>query len=93
MMDRLSTDELELFLVLAWLIWHQHNTVVRGGKFQDLGALNRRALDNLEEFSHGPVPAAQGNMPPAVWQPPPFDFYKSNFDAASFTNPSALALF
>lgn len=63
MMDRLSTDELELFLVLAWLIWHQHNTVVRGGKFQDLGALNRRALDNLEEFSHAQFQLHKGICP------------------------------
>ena len=27
-----------------------------------------------------------------MWQPPPSDFYKSNFDAASFTNPSALGI-
>lgn len=40
MMDRLSLDDLQLFLVQAWLIWHQRNTVIHFGKLEDPGVLN-----------------------------------------------------
>ena len=32
LMTLLQTEELELFLVQAWLIWHQRNSVANGGK-------------------------------------------------------------
>ncbi|XP_075654965.1 uncharacterized protein LOC142625150 [Castanea sativa] len=43
--DRLSTTEMELFLVQAWLIWNQRNMVVHGGHMKDPRWLNNRELN------------------------------------------------
>ena len=40
MMDRLSTEEFELFLVQGWIIWNQRNSILRGGHIQDPAKLN-----------------------------------------------------
>lgn len=48
--NRLPLDELELFLVQAWFIWHQWNLMIHGGQLQGLGVLNKRARDFLDEF-------------------------------------------
>lgn len=50
MHSRLSNEELELFWVQIWLIWNQRNSILHGGVIQDLGRLNQRAKDYLEEF-------------------------------------------
>ena len=50
MMAKLSTEELEIFLVQSWLIWHRRNTVVHGGKMQHPGQLNQRVTDLLTEY-------------------------------------------
>ena len=47
---RLTAEELELFLVQAWIIWSQRNAIIHGKQMQALGALNRRAEDYMEEF-------------------------------------------
>ena len=47
---RLTTDELELFLVQAWIIWHQRNAMIRGKQLKAPGVLNRRVEDYIEEF-------------------------------------------
>ena len=49
-LNKLSTEEFENFLVQSWLIWNQRNTVVYGGKLQDPNQLNIRARDYLEEY-------------------------------------------
>ena len=50
MMLKLMNEELELFLVLSWIIWNQQNTFVQGGALQDLSRLVQRAMDLLEEY-------------------------------------------
>lgn len=55
LVDRLSTEEIELFWVQCWLIWNQHNCVVYGGKLKDLTSLNKRAKEFLEEFKQAQV--------------------------------------
>ena len=50
MMAKLSTEELEIFLVQSWLIWHRRNTVVHGDKMQHPGQLNQRVTDLLTEY-------------------------------------------
>ena len=37
LLERLSTGEFELFLVQAWIIWNQRNTVVHGGQLRTWG--------------------------------------------------------
>ena len=46
----IDKTEVELMLVQAWLIWNQRNRVVHRGKFLELGWLNKRAAELLEEF-------------------------------------------
>ncbi|XP_075659072.1 uncharacterized protein LOC142628932 [Castanea sativa] len=50
LITRLSTEELELFIVQAWFIWHQRNSLTQGKQVQALGVLNKRAKDYMEEF-------------------------------------------
>ena len=50
MMLKLMNEELELFLVLSWIIWNQQNTFVQGGALQDPSRLVQRAMDLLEEY-------------------------------------------
>ena len=60
---------------------------MHGGKFHDLGWLNNRARDYLEEYRDatdqmGAKPEMQKNRD--TWQPPPQSVFKLNFDAALF---------
>ena len=50
LLDRLDTDEVELFLIQAWVIWNQRNSVLHGGKLKEPSWLNKRAAKFLEEF-------------------------------------------
>ena len=51
LLHRLETEEMELFLVQAWMLWGQRNSVLHGGKLKDPGWLNKRAVEWLEEFA------------------------------------------
>lgn len=50
LMDRLDLENVELFLVHAWIIWNQRNSVLYGGMLKDPGWLNKHAAEYLEEF-------------------------------------------
>ena len=50
LLDRLEISEVELFLVQAWFIWNQRNTVLYGGTFKDPKWLNKRAKDYLRDY-------------------------------------------
>ena len=52
LLDRLSLEEVEVFLIQAWLIWNRCNSVLHGGRFIDPGAPNQRAAEYLEEYKH-----------------------------------------
>ncbi|XP_075665092.1 uncharacterized protein LOC142634705 [Castanea sativa] len=64
--DVWASQDMEVVLVQAWLIWNQRNQVVHGGKFHDLGWLTNQAREFLEEFRitsalMGPVHGGQSN--------------------------------
>ena len=48
--NRLSTTEMELFLVQAWLIWNQRNVVVHGGQMKNPQWLTNLLAKLLEEY-------------------------------------------
>ena len=50
LLEKLSTEELELFFVQAWLIWSQQNSIIHGGNLQDPSRLNKKATKFLKEF-------------------------------------------
>ena len=50
LLDRVESQELEVVLVLAWLIRNQRNRFVHGGLFHNPGWLNNYAKDYLEEY-------------------------------------------
>ncbi|KAL0009843.1 hypothetical protein SO802_004951 [Lithocarpus litseifolius] len=88
LVDRLSTDEMELFWVQSWLIWNQRNCVLYGGQLKNPKILNRRAEEFLQEFKQSQVHLTMSPMEQPsgeVWQPPPSMVYKLNFDAAIFS--------
>ena len=47
---RLTSEELELFLVQAWIIWNHRNAIIHGKQLQVSGVLNKRVEDYMEEF-------------------------------------------
>ena len=85
-MNRLPREELEHFLVQAWIIWNQRNAVVHGGQLKEPGWLNRRAKEFLDENKKAQdtlmITNTLANR--CVWQAPPSKEYKLNFDAAVF---------
>ena len=82
----LSTDDLELFLVQAWIIWNQRNGLIHGKQLQPPEVLTKRAQDFLAEFRQANVQlSASPNIPcPSRWRPPPVEHFKLNFDASIF---------
>ncbi|XP_075649846.1 uncharacterized protein LOC142620348 [Castanea sativa] len=88
LLDRVESQEMEVVLVQAWLIWNQRNRFVHGGKFHDLGWLNNCAREFLEEYRTAQEQMRTKHvMQPNqdTWQPPPQSVFKLNFDAALFS--------
>ena len=50
LLSRLSLQEMELFLVQAWILWNKRNKLLYGGKIQDPNMLCKRAVEYLEEY-------------------------------------------
>ncbi|XP_075649789.1 uncharacterized protein LOC142620276 [Castanea sativa] len=88
---RLPTDELELFLVQAWFIWHQRNALIHGKHVQAPGILNKRAADFLEEFRRAKTRLSSNSPTSSLcrWRPPPSSRFKLNLDAAIFKEDDA----
>ena len=87
LLDRFVLEDMELFLVQAWIIWNQRNRVLHGGNFNDPICLNKKAVEYLEEYRHTQVHLAAGlvvQLSRDVWTPPPESVFKLNFDAAIF---------
>ncbi|XP_050259107.1 uncharacterized protein LOC126704117 [Quercus robur] len=88
LMEQVKSHDMEVMLVQAWLIWNQRNRVVHGGKFHNLGWLNNRATEFLEEFQTTTIlmgPSHGGQASRDTWQPPSPSIFKLNFDAALFS--------
>ena len=83
---RLSSDDLELFLVQAWIIWNQRNGIIHGKQLQPPEVLIKRAQDFLADFRQANVQLSASPLIPSPlrWRPPPVDRFKSNFDASIF---------
>ena len=86
LITRLSTEELKLFLVQAWIIWHQRNSLIQGKQVQALGVLNKRAVDFLEKYRRAQTRLSINSTTqhPCNWRPPPSFRFKLNFDVAIF---------
>ena len=91
LMARLTIDELELFLVQAWIIWNQRNALIHGKQLQAPGILNRRAEDFMDEFRHAQsyLVTRPPSSNPISWRPPSPNRFKLNFDAAKFKDEEA----
>ncbi|KAL0010896.1 hypothetical protein SO802_006004 [Lithocarpus litseifolius] len=50
LMNRLDAAGLEFFLIQAWTVWNQRNTMEHDGQMKDPHWLNRRAAEYLEEY-------------------------------------------
>ena len=88
---RLTIDELELFLVQAWIIWNQRNAMIHGKQLQAPGVLNRRVEDYMEEFRRAQSRLVTRPLSLKLfnWRPPPLNHFKLNFDAAIFKDEEA----
>lgn len=85
---KLLVEEVELFLVQAWMIWTQRNVVTNGGTLQDPSQLVKRASIFLDDFGASQEQLSVSNpvVREARWVPPPGNCFKLNFDAAIFQN-------
>ena len=88
LVDKLSTIEMKLFLVQAWLIWNQRNVLVYGGQMKNSGWLIKRAAELLEKYKKAQATLEISRATPgsSYWKPPPQDVYKLNFDAVVFSD-------
>jgi len=86
LIGHLSSDELELFLVQAWIIWNQQNGILHGKQLQPPKVLIKRAQDFMAEFQRANVQlSASATLPsPSRWRPPPVDRFKLNFGTLIF---------
>lgn len=77
----------EMFAMLAWAIWNQHNNVRRQEPSCSLHLLAQTSKDLLQEFkSMQPIPPPLVAVPHARWKPPSADFVKINVDEVVFTD-------
>ncbi|XP_023882197.1 uncharacterized protein LOC111994540 [Quercus suber] len=88
LLNRLSREELETFMVQCWLIWNQRNSVLHGGKLQDPSRLIQRVADLLNEFNKAQEQLHISSLihPVQQWEPPMGLSYKVNVDAAMFAD-------
>lgn len=88
-LKRFSTEEFELFLVLALFIWNQRNSVIHGGKLKDPRQVLRRAEDFLAEYHQAQEQLLlMPNAPQQItgWQPTQSAQYRLNLDAVIYTD-------
>ena len=88
LMDRLSREKLESFMVQCWLIWNQRNFVLHGGTLQDPSRLIQRAVDLLDEFNEAQGQLAISSFIHPMQQSEPHVglSYKVNVDTALYTD-------
>ena len=73
LIHRLPLEEVEMFLVQAWMLWTQRNKVRTGGAIQDPAQLVQRASVFLEEYRASQDHLTVSNMMvrSSRWVPPP----------------------
>uniref|UniRef100_A0A803PLQ2 RNase H type-1 domain-containing protein n=1 Tax=Cannabis sativa TaxID=3483 RepID=A0A803PLQ2_CANSA len=94
----LSQQDFELMLCILWGIWTDRNKVVHGGTPRQPAAIVNYAVRFLEDFTRArkstpPAAATSSEIPAtsstatvqqaAKWQPPQFNGFKMNVDAAT----------
>ncbi|XP_075640327.1 uncharacterized protein LOC142612082 [Castanea sativa] len=86
LLNRLDAAGMEIFVVQAWTVWNQRNSMVHGGQMKHPCWLNKRAADYMEEYRIAQEQLVVSNTISSGhhWQPPPQNIYKLNFDAAVF---------
>ena len=50
LLERLMSNEIDLFWAQAWIIWNQRNCVVHGGKLKDPNSLNKKTEEFVDQF-------------------------------------------
>ena len=81
LLSRLPLQEMELFLVQAWMLWNQRNRLLHGGKIQDPNMLCKKAVEYLEEYQNSQVNLCVDGVVHSVgdvWKPPPNSVFKLN---------------
>ena len=91
LLKKLTTEELELFFIQAWLIYNQRNTITHGWSLQDPSQLNKRVTDFLNEFREAQqhLTVQTSAVREVHWSPPPRNSFKLYFDASIFEDLNA----
>ena len=86
-------DLLELFVLVAWCLWFNHNEVKLGkARLQGLAVL-QKARYMLDEFQTANLKLSQTNPKEEVrWEPPSDLWYKINSDDVIFESTSSIGV-
>ena len=91
-----SRDEfrLELFSIMAWLLWNRRNARHFGRPVHPLSKICSMAGTLLQEFLavQSESPAPPGPIIMQQWRPREHNFYKVNFDAATFSSTNSAGI-
>jgi hypothetical protein len=84
MIKRCGGDDLAVFAIIAWRIWHRRNGVLHGEGFIHPNQLVIDAEEFSRQFTEARVAAPQVSVTeaPAKWLAPAFGRYKVNWDIA-----------
>ena len=91
-LERCDDKEVEIFDMIAQRLWLRRNAVIHGEIFMEPNKLFRLAIEAVEEFhkaqEEGKIDSLRDPQTEALqvvekWSPPPGDFVKMNWDAAT----------
>ena len=83
-LDKRSTHELEMFFIIAWLIWYNRNLIVFESICRMPSHIWRFASRYLYEFKLARVAVDKGQRAKhGGWSPPPLGVFKVNVDRAT----------
>ncbi|XP_061998910.1 uncharacterized protein LOC133716207 [Rosa rugosa] len=80
--------EIELFVGIAWWIWHDRNNAFHRGKELQASELFHKAVEWIEEWSNAnvkdqqPLQSSDNDAGSLIWEAPPPSWVKLHFDGA-----------
>jgi ribonuclease HI len=95
--SRCEKEEVELFSIIARLLWHCRNVVVHGGEFMPPNQVVKEVVTSLEDFQRvnqmGEAQVgASKNRDEKKWKPPLENMLKINWDIAMDTKTGVISV-
>ncbi|KAL2235865.1 UNVERIFIED_CONTAM: hypothetical protein Sindi_1318700 [Sesamum indicum] len=93
--SKLPPEAADRFLMICWAIWNNRNKVVmenKGPPVEEVVALAESFLHEFVEIRARLIPSQLIQREGRIWQPPPQDTVKINFDGAVFGSSASLGV-